>query len=342
MSTISLTVRIILIVLTILLALVIGLFLRRRLVRYLSNTVLDAWIVQALGILVVFPSLILAIIAIPVIYDWNITTLSGWWESIKGTITIHDITNFSVSFVETLLFITIGIGVARTAQNLTIRGLSERHIDINMRTLIGRVFYILIVTFTVFWILDVWHIAVALPIATIGIITVALTVAIQDILKDLVAGFYILIERPFYIGDQISTATYTGRVEDVQIRATKLQLVSGEEVTIPNSLVFGGIVVNNFYYGQRRATITVTVLQEEFIKDETPGQILNVFTEIESIAPKPEPTVMFTHYSNNQVTLTVRFWVANKQLSTVSDVMYALHTILPNAELTVQESAGSV
>jgi hypothetical protein len=69
-------------------------------------------------------------------------------------------------------------------------------VDINMRTLIGRIFFIIILCLAGFWILSLWNIPVGLPVATVGIITLALTVAIQDILKDLVAGSYILIERP--------------------------------------------------------------------------------------------------------------------------------------------------
>jgi small-conductance mechanosensitive channel len=339
----SLTLRITLIAIILLTALGLGLLLRRLLIRRLKQTVLDNWIVQTLGVAIVFPPLILAGAIAPLIWDPNL--LFAYWDSMRSQLKIGDITGITVNLVQTLLLIGLGVGIARTVRTLTIRALGENRIDINIRTAIGRVFYFVILTFAIFWILSIWQISIGIPVAAVGIVTVAITVAIQDILKDLVAGFYILLERPFHIGDQISTGntpSYTGKVEDVQLRATKLRLVSGEEVTIPNSLIFGNIVVNNTYYSDRRATITITLPTEEFVKGETVEKILTAIGEVESVMVKPEPTAALIGYTEKNALLTVRFWIANGHLSTVSDVIYALHAALPHADVTVRESGGDV
>jgi small-conductance mechanosensitive channel len=156
------------------------------------------------------------------------------------------------------------------------------------------------------------------------------------------------MERPFHIGHQITIGdetkppTHTGVVEDVQIRATKLRIVSGEQVTVPNSLIFGGIVINNSYYGERRATIGVTLPQEEFVKDETADQIIKALKEIEAVIPKPEPAVTITGYTGNSITLTVRYWVANREQAAISEVIYSLRRVLPNADLAILEPAGNI
>jgi small-conductance mechanosensitive channel len=128
----------------------------------------------------------------------------------------------------------------------------------------------------------------------------------------------------------------------VQLRATKLRLVSGEEITIPNSLIFGSIVVNNTFYSDRRVTISITLPSEEFVKGETCEKLLTAIGEVESVMVKPEPTAALIGYTEKNALLTVRFWIANGQLSTVSDVVYALHAALPQAEVTVRESGGDV
>jgi small-conductance mechanosensitive channel len=221
-------------------------------------------------------------------------------------------------------------------------------IDINIRTLIRRIFYIVMLIFIGFWVLSIWQIPITLPVAGIGILTVAFTVSIQDILKDLVAGFYILMERPFRIGDQITigdlgnVASHTGRVEDIQIRATKLRLVSGEEVAVPNTLVFGSIVINNTSYGERRATIIVKLPEEDFVKEKTPGQILKALQETDTILAKPEPSIALSGLSEQQVSLIVRFWIAREQQFAVTEALYALRVALPHGDLAVQESAGDV
>lgn len=335
--------RIALIIATLLIALGVGFLLRRRLIRRLKNTVLDNWVAQTLGVIVIIIPFIIGLFLVPFIYDWSISTFPTWWKNITGQeLKVQDVISVATHLIETLLLIGLGIGVARTVRNLTVHNLSENRIDINMRTLIGRIFYFIVLIFAAFWVLAVWQISITVPVATLGILSVLVTVAIQDILKDLVAGFYILLERPFYIGDQVTISTYTGKVEDVQIRATKLRLVSGEEVTIPNAMVFGGIVVNNTYYGERRAIITIKLPQEEAQQGEISAKILTTLKDFEAIVEKPEPTVMFSTYAEQKITYTLRFWVIRGQYATISDVMFALHTLLPNAELAVQESAGNV
>jgi small-conductance mechanosensitive channel len=335
--------RIVLIGFIFIIALVIGLLLRRRLVdRLKKNTELDAWLVQTLGVLVVLPLPLIAALVAPIVYLWSVDTLPQLVRYIIGQPQVDQIASIVGQVGGSILLIALGVGVARTMRNVTMRGLETNRIDINIRTLIGRITFITVLLLTAFWLLSLWHIPLEFPVAAISIITVLITVAIQDILKDLVAGFYILVERPFYIGQLISTATYTGRVEDVQLRATKLRLVSGEEITIPNSLVFGGIVVNNSFYSERRASVDVTLPQEKFVKGETKQQILATVREIEHVMEKPEPDVVFSTYMEQKITLTLRFWIATGQPETVTDVMYTLHTALPDADLTVKEFAGNI
>ena len=344
----DLTLRIFLIAITALIAISIGLLLRRWLIHRLKNTVLDNWIVQTLGILIILPPLILAAAAALFILENGAFDMT--WDSLMAILPVRpaQLIGLAWYFIETVLIIALGVGIARTLMKIAVRGLGENRIDINIRTLIGRIFYIITLIITIFLILAIWQVEITLPVAVIGTLTVAFTFAIQDILKDLVAGFYILLERPFHIGDQITVGdetkspSHTGVVEDVQIRATKLRIVSGEQLTVPNSLVFGGIVINNSFYGERRATITVTLPQEEFVKDETPDQIIKALKEIETVSPKPEPTVMISGYTGNSITLLVRYWVAHRQLAAVSEVVYTLRTLLPNADLAVQEAAGNI
>ena len=337
------TQHIVLTILTVLIAAAIGLILRRLLVGRLKKTVLDNWLVQTLGVIIVFVPLILSVPVVFVILDNNL--FGVLWAAIQAQIHVKDIIPISLNLVQTALIIALGVGIARTLVALAVRGMGENRVDINIRTLVRRIFYIIILTFIVFWVLSIWNIPITIPVTAIGIMTVALTVAIQDILKDLVAGFYILMERPFHIGDQITIGDMvirTGRVEDVQIRSTKLRLVSGEEVAIPNALVFGSVVTNNTFYGERRATIIVKLPEEDFAREETPGKILKSLKEIDLILVKPEPTISVSGLSEKHIALAVRFWIARGQHSVVTETLYALRAALPHADLTIQEAAGDI
>ncbi|HEV2580149.1 MAG TPA: mechanosensitive ion channel domain-containing protein [Ktedonobacteraceae bacterium] len=351
---------VVLTILVVAVALGVAFWLRRLIVRRLKKTVLDNWLVQTIGALVTIPVIILGLLLVSLTVTMSVNFIITLWSGITAGLQEQTIANgiraLLWDFIVTILIIILAIGVGRTVMRLIVGRLGEQRLDINIRTLIGRIFYGLIVMVSVFWILSLWQVAIDVPIAVISALSVAFTFSIQDILKDLVAGLYILFERPFHIGEQITTATYTGTVENVELRATKIRLTSGEEITIPNALVFGGIVVNNSQFAERRASITLTMPQEEFDKDETPPTILDVVRKQENVLVKPEPHVFVNHYagtfggttgvktgySGQIVVLTLRFWMPSGRYDTVTEVMSALHEALPTVDLLVEDSGGNV
>jgi len=337
------TVNIILISVIGLLGLGLGLFLRLRLVRRLKKTILDNWIIQSLGVIVILLLLVVtAIIASLVIDTHIIVNVMATLEGHKQ-IQFSDIKPLAINIIGSILIIILTLGIARTVMKLVMRGLGESRVDVNIRTLIGRIFFIVIVMLAIFWILSIWQVGFDVPLATIGIFAAAFTFSIQDVLKDLVAGFYILLEHPFHIGDVITITnaglpTRTGVVEDIQLRITRMRITSGEQVAVPNSLVFGGIVVNNTYFSERRATITMVFAQDAFHQNETLDSVISVIKRHEKVMAKPEPVALVTSYASQHITLKVHFWVGNLQITDVPEVMYALHAAFPDADIAVVES----
>src|SRR5947209_18115190 len=104
MATImNLTLRITLITIILLSGLSLGLLLRRLLIRRLKQTVLDNWLVQTLGVAIVFPPLILAGAAAPLIWDPNL--LLTYWSNISSQLQRGDITGLTRNLIATLLLI---------------------------------------------------------------------------------------------------------------------------------------------------------------------------------------------------------------------------------------------
>jgi small-conductance mechanosensitive channel len=69
------------------------------------------------------------------------------------------------------------------------RRLEQQDVTINLRTLIGRTCYVLVLVTTFFVILTIWNVQIALPVA---IVTGVLTFVLRDLIKDQVAGVFIL------------------------------------------------------------------------------------------------------------------------------------------------------
>jgi small-conductance mechanosensitive channel len=81
-------------------------------------------------------------------------------------------------------------------------------------------------------------------IASLGIGGVAIALAVQNILGDLFASLSIAVDKPFEVGDTIATAEFSGTVEHVGLKTTRIRADSGEQVVIANAELLKKIVRN--------------------------------------------------------------------------------------------------
>lgn len=80
--------------------------------------------------------------------------------------------------------------------------------------------------------------------AILGAATFGISLALQDVGRSFVNGVYILVERPFRIGDKVRIGDAEGRVEDVGVRLTTLRTLDGERIVVPNTVVFSSTIEN--------------------------------------------------------------------------------------------------
>ena len=80
--------------------------------------------------------------------------------------------------------------------------------------------------------------------AVLGAATFGISLALQDVGRGFVNGIYILVERPFRIGDKIRIGVAEGRVEEVGVRLTTLRTPAGDRIIVPNTVVFSSVIEN--------------------------------------------------------------------------------------------------
>ncbi len=347
-------IQIIITIVTLLIALSVGIYLRYLLVHRLKKTVLDNWLIQTLGFLVIIPPVIIGIIVAPYISGWSNGQIGNYWNFFANALHVPDLQTFIWNVFWSAVIILLALGVGRTLVKLIKGKRTENHLNINVRTLLGRASYVGTLIIAFFLVLSVWNIQFGIPAAALSVITVGFTFVMQDLLKNVVAGIYLLLESPFHIGDKITTQQYTGSVEEVQLRATKLRIDNGEQVIVPNAMLFSDIVVNKTFYKDSRATIAITMPLEKYDKDQTNECVLKAVKGVTGVIIKPEPALTLSSvagafgsstgtlsgYTGEILTLTLRFWIPEGQDSVVSDVMLALRTALPDADLSIREPAG--
>ncbi len=235
----------------------------------------------------------------------------------------------------TLLVLVLMLTVGRILQRASMRRLSHTRVDINLSVLVSRFIYLCALGVGVLIILAIWEVQLVLPVTVLGAVTVAFTFALQDLLKNLVAGVYLLVERPFRIGDEIMVDKYVGEVEDIHMRVTTLRTASGEQVLIPNGVLFSSAVTNNTAYRRRRALLTVVLPEEEKTTEAGEAAILDALKAVEGILTDPPPEIRISSAVDQKLTLAVRFWVPTDRLDILSAALFHVKRALPGAEVSI-------
>jgi len=238
------------------------------------------------------------------------------------------------------------LGIGRALQRGVLKSMDRQRTNANLILLGGRLIYIATLVIGLIAILAIWGTGLVVPVALIGALTVALSLALQDVLKNLVAGVYLLLERPYAIGDHIALDSYSGEVEDIQIRYTALRTVDNQRVLIPNSLLFGSPVTNLTAFDRRRATLAISVPDDgpESV-DHVEEQIRTALEKVPGVLESPPPLVTLNGAGEGKVDLHVVFWMPNKRPGDVaalySDVIEQVRTQVRDAQVSQVDATSA-
>ncbi len=108
--------------------------------------------------------------------------------------------------------------------------------------------------------LEMFDVKTGSILATAGIGGLAIGFGAQSLVKDVITGFFILLEDQYAVGDHVRVDGYEGIVEELGLRITKIRAFNGELHILPNSTIQ---VVTNATRGAMRALVEVSFSYEE-------------------------------------------------------------------------------
>ena len=174
-------------------------------------------------------------------------------------------------------------------------------------------------------------------IATLGIGSVAIGFAFQDIFKNFLAGIILLLEEPFRIGDEVVIDDYQGKIENISIRTTMIRTYQGEKVLLPNSTVFTNAVKVITAYAVLRTDLGVGVdYNTPLLKAQ---EILQKTIEsINGVAESPPAEVDVINFGDSSIDFVVHYWTKpeKKELRQVqTKAMIAIKKALDDAGIGI-------
>ncbi|HEV7126985.1 MAG TPA: mechanosensitive ion channel domain-containing protein [Ktedonobacterales bacterium] len=264
------------------------------------------------------------------------------WPAFDARQLLRALGSVTEQIVATLVVAPLAVAVGRLLQRVTVATLAgpPMRLDDSLSLLGSRVVYVICLIAGVFILLAVWNVPLILPVTFLSALTLALGLALQDVMKNIFAGIYLLIERPFIIGDEITITTFSGRVETIQLRITSLLAPDGQRVLVPNSLLFSSAVVNATAAQRRRAEVTVSLPAggtEHYAQVEE--RILAACQQVAAVLQDPKPQVMLSRVSQGKMDLRVVFWVPSRDeaqaQTAIAESMDSIRIALDGAEVAV-------
>jgi small-conductance mechanosensitive channel len=239
------------------------------------------------------------------------------------------------SLLAAVLFLIVTVLVARAVRRGVGRALRRTSTEPHVELLLAKLAYFAVATIGVLIALSLGGVNLGVLVGSLGLATVALGFALQDIVGNLAAGVVLLLEHPFTRGDYIAVDGTEGTVEDIRVRATQLRSPDGQRVLVPNKLLFTNVLTNASAAMRRRVEV---LLELPYGQDAAKARerLLTAVAGVDGVCDDPAPRLLTEDLGENAVSVRLWLWVDPRSADVVrvrSAVLEATEAALRDASL---------
>lgn len=210
--------------------------------------------------------------------------------------------------VTTLAIIIFGLIIVKLVLAIVRRQLAKTKLEKTVQSFVMSILKFVLYLILIFCIISSLGVSVTGLTVVISAASLAISLAMQDSLKNLVNGFIIISTSLFKEGDWVKIGGEEGSVVKVSMLYTTLKTGDNKRVTLPNSSVLSNDVVNFNVLKTRRLDLTFDISYNSNV-DEAKKIINDVIASCENILEDPAHTVVLSNLGASAITLTVRVWV---------------------------------
>ena len=266
----------------------------------------------------------------------NLTTITP--EDAEQT--LENVTGFFHSLdlrkVLTMLLILAGCLVAmKVVLTLTDRAFRRLDMEKGLRTFIHAALRVVLWLLTLCIVLDYIGVPMTSLVALIGVLGLAVSLAIQGTLSNLAGGIQVLVSQPFKAGDYVEAGGVSGTVQEVGLAYTKLSTTDNKVISVPNGQISTEKIINYTTAEQRRVDLTFNASY-----DDPPEKVKQVIGAVVGAHPlaqfTPEPFIRVNAYKDSSVEYVVRVWCATGDYWTLyHDLLEQVKAAFDRAGLTM-------
>ena len=148
-------------------------------------------------------------------------------------------------------------------------------------------------------------------VALASVLTLALSLALQNMVSNIIGGFTILYTQPFHSGDYVEIAGQSGTVQEINMTYTKLATPDNKVISIPNSAVVAAQIVNYSAMDTRRVEICVSASYD--VPTQKVIDALALAGTVDDVLLDPAPVAVITGYGESAIQYSLRVWVKTEK-----------------------------
>ncbi|MEO1368710.1 MAG: mechanosensitive ion channel domain-containing protein [Acidobacteriota bacterium] len=217
------------------------------------------------------------------------------------------IVDWAVNIGTALAIFLVGWLVSKWVYSLVLKALRKGKLDEALARFLGSLAQWAVIGFTVIAALARVGVETTSLAAVLAAAGLAVGLALQGSLSHFASGVMLLVFRPFTIGDRVTAAGSTGKVEDIGLFATTLSTPANERIILPNSNVTGDTIVNHTATGRIRTSIDAGVAYGADI-DEVSKILLGAATSCDLVLDDPAPGAAFVEMAASSLNFKVHCW----------------------------------
>jgi small conductance mechanosensitive channel len=143
-------------------------------------------------------------------------------------------------------------------------------------------------------------------IALASVLSLAVSLAVQDVLSNVFGGLTLLYTQPFHSGDYVEIGATGGTVNEIGLSYTKLTTPDNKEISIPNKSVVAAEIVNYTTTGKRRVDFVVTASYDAPI--QTVLASLRQAAQVPTRLDSEDIFVAVSNYGDHAIEYVLRVW----------------------------------
>lgn len=225
-----------------------------------------------------------------------------------------------------LLILLCGIVAIRIIMTVLRKFLEKSKLEVAAHTLIKSMARVVLYLLLGLMVATSLGIDVTGIIALASVLTLSVSLALQNALGNVFGGCTLLYTAPFHSGDFVDIGAESGTVVEIGMTYTKLQTPDNKMISIPNSTVVGGDIVNYSITGTRRVDIPVTAVYTEQ-SQKVLDALIQAATD-DRVLLDPAPAAVIDTYGDSTIGYVLRVWTRTEDYWDVRNaIMLNIKTI---------------